>query len=57
MTDKSNPYLVDQLEQRIKDLEAELKKERSHTVDIMIAEIMLALVALFVGYLWGVTIT
>ena len=57
MTDKSNPYLVDQLEQRIKDLEAELKKERANTVDIMIAEIMLALVALFVGYLWGVTIT
>lgn len=57
MTDKSNPYLVDQLEQRIKDLEAELNKERANTVDIMIAEIMLALIALLTGYVLGVTIT
>lgn len=57
MTDKSNSYLVDQLEQRIKDLEAELKKERANTVDIMIAEIMLALIALLTGYVLGVTIT
>jgi hypothetical protein len=50
---KSNEYLVDRLNERINDLEKELVAEKSHKIDILIAEIMLAVVCFGVGCIVG----
>jgi hypothetical protein len=50
---RQNEYIVDRLNERIRDLEKELLDEKSHKIDILIAEIMLAVVCFCAGCVVG----
>lgn len=50
---KANEYIVDRLNERISDLEKELSEEKSNNTDILVAEVMLAVVCFVVGCIVG----
>jgi hypothetical protein len=54
---RTSEYILDRKDQEIKELRAQLEMTREeyskHHVEVMIAEIALALVCFFVGYLVG----
>lgn len=50
---RPNEYIVDRLNERINDLEKELVAEKSQRIDIMAAEIMLAVVCFCAGCVVG----
>jgi hypothetical protein len=50
---RPNEYIVDRLNERIRDLEKELIDEKSMKTDMIAAEIMLAVVCFGVGCIVG----
>jgi hypothetical protein len=49
----SNEYQVTQLTERVRELEQTLLEETRHNTDILLAEVMLAIVCFLVGYVIG----
>ena len=50
---KNSEYMVDRLTARINELEQELLIEKSHSTDVMIAEVMLAIGCFVAGCVVG----
>ena len=50
---RTNEYIVDRLNERISDLEKELLDEKSAKTDMIVAEIMLAVVCFCAGCVVG----